>query len=101
MGLAGSALAVHDEDFELDGNVATDAGGPAFDWVDFINATGEESPALPNASRPGFTSSGFDRDFVTNNNGSFNTSDNTTFATGSKDTLPISPGGSATSTTMC
>ena len=40
----------------------------------------------------GFTAAGFDRDFLTNANGSFNTSDTSTFATGSKDTLPITPG---------
>jgi hypothetical protein len=90
--MAVPALAVHDLDFELDGNIAVDAGGPAFDWVSFFNAAGEEDPVLPDASRPGFDASGFDRDFNTNANGSFSTSDNTTFATGSKDTLPITPG---------
>ena len=92
LGLAGSALAVHDENFELDGNIAEDAGGPAFDWASFFNASGAPSPALPDASRPGFATSGFDRDFATNANGTFNTSDGSTFSTGSKDTLPITPG---------
>jgi hypothetical protein len=86
------AMAVHDQNFELDGNVLVDAGGPAFDWASFFNAAGAEAPVLPDASRPGFDASGFDRDFNTNANGSFSTSDNTTFATGSKDTLPITPG---------
>ena len=87
------ALAVHDLDFQLDGNVATspdtNVGGTTqeIDWADLFDANGGEL-ALP----AGFTASGFDPDFVTNANGSFNTSDNTTFATGSKDTLPITPG---------
>ena len=92
LGISGSALAVHDETFELDGNIADSPAGSPFDWTSFFNAAGAESPVLPDASRPGYDASGFDRDFVTNANGSFNTSDNTTFATGSKDTLPIAPG---------
>ena len=93
MGVAGGALAVHDEDFQLDGNVANEAPGTApFDWTDFISAAGAPSPTLPDGSRPGFGTSGFDRDFATNNNGTFNTSDGSTFSTGSKDTLPITPG---------
>ena len=90
--MAVPALAVHDLNFELDGNVAVDAGGPAFDWVSFFNSSGQPDPVLPHASRPGFDASGFDSDFNTNANGSFSTSDSTTFATGSKDTLPITPG---------
>ena len=88
----GSVLAVHDEDFELDGNTVVNTGLPLFDWNSFFNADGEPSPELPDASRPGFDSSGFENDFVTNANGTFNTSDTSTFATGSKDTLPITPG---------
>ena len=57
------------------------------DWDSFFNADGSEK-ALPT----GFTASSFDRDFLTNANGTFNTADTTTFATGSKDTLPITPG---------
>ena len=72
--------------------------GAQFDWESFFNAAGEERRA-PDASRADFTASGFDRDFVTNTNGSFNTSDSTTFATGSKDTLNITPGWQCTSTT--
>jgi hypothetical protein len=83
-----SALAVHDHEFQLDGNVVDDAGSPQdFDWASFFNAAGQRAPVLPDASRPDFTASSFDRDFVINPNGSFNTSDTTTFATGSKDTL--------------
>ena len=85
--IAGVSLAVHDEDFELDGNIQVDAGDPPIDWASAFDSNGDEL-TLPAA----FTSSGFDRDFSTNANGSFNTSDGSTFATGSKDTLPITPG---------
>ena len=50
--------------------------------------TGTRSFRCPRASR----AAGFDRDFATNANGTFSTNDPTTFATGSKDTLPITPG---------
>jgi hypothetical protein len=88
-----SALAVHDEVFQLDGDViastTTTVGGTTqtLDWDSFFDADGGEK-ALP----AGFTASSFDRDFLTNADGSFNTADTTTFATGSKDTLGISPG---------
>ena len=96
--LVSNALAVHDENFQLDGDVSasttTNFGGHTqqFDWDSFFNAAGEKSPVLPDPSRPGFDTSSFDQDFNTNANGSFNTSDDTTFATGSKDTLAITPG---------
>ena len=93
LGASTAVLAVHDEDFQLDGNVADDADATQpFDWASFISAAGTLSPTLPSATRPGFEHSSFDRDFLTNTNGSFNTSDGSTFATGSKDTLPITPG---------
>lgn len=89
-----TALAVHDEVFQLDGDVdsttTTEVGGhtQTVDWDALFDAAGEEK-ALP----ADFTASGFDRDFAPlNENGSFNTSDGSTFATGSKDTLPIVPG---------
>jgi len=90
--LVGRAQAVHDLDFELDGNQAVDAGGPAFDWTSFFNAAGQPSPALPDATRPGFTNSAFSKDFTRKANGAYSTVDTTTFATGSKDTLNITPG---------
>jgi hypothetical protein len=90
--MAGSAQAVHDLNFELDGNIAVDAGGPAFDWESFFDSAGAENPVLPDASRPGFTDSGFSKDFSRNTDGSYNRADATTYATGSKDTLSISPG---------
>jgi hypothetical protein len=86
--LAPGALAVHDLEFQLDGNVIDNpASAQDFDWANLFDANGNEI-ALP----AGFTASAFDRDFLTNANGTFNTSDTTTFTTGSKDTLPISPG---------
>jgi hypothetical protein len=91
--VSGTVLAVHDEDFQLDANVVDDAAATQpFDWANFFNASGSPDPVLPDASRPGFEASSFDRDFSTNANGSFNTSDGSTFATGSKDTLPITGG---------
>jgi len=92
--IAPALLAVHNLAFELDGDVANNQGtsNGTFDWADFFNANGQKAPVLPDPTRPGFTASGFDRDFLTNANGSFNTSDDTTFATGSKDTLAITPG---------
>jgi hypothetical protein len=91
--LVGAAQAVHDENFQLDGDVlastTTNYGNPPhtqqFDWDSFFNAAGQKSPVLPDASRPGFTSSGFDRDFNLNADGSYNTSDQTTYTQGSKD----------------
>lgn len=85
---AGAVLAVHELDFELEGNTAVDAGPPAFDWESFFNAAGEEL-ALPSAD---FTDSGFDKDFERTGSGAYDHGDDTTYATGSKDTLSISPG---------
>src|SRR6476660_2658456 len=94
------AFAVHDENFQLDGDVlastTTNVGGHAqnLDWDSLFTSLG-----APKAFPAGFTASGFDRDFGTNpgcsltaQTGTFCTSDDTTFATGSKDTLPISSG---------
>jgi hypothetical protein len=89
--VAGSVLAVHDETFQLDGDVlaatTTAVGGTTqtLDWDSFFDANGGRK-ALP----AGFDASDFQRDFKTNTNGSFNTGDDSTFATGSKDILPIS-----------
>jgi len=87
----GLAYAVHDLAMQLDGDVSaittTSNGGTtqAIDWDSLFDSTG-----TPKAKPAGFTATGFDRDFIANSNGSFNTSDQTTFSTGSKDTLPIS-----------
>jgi hypothetical protein len=88
------ASAVHDLDFQLDGDVSasstTNVGGTTqtLDWDSLFNADGTEKTTLPT----GFTeTSGVLKDF--NNTGTvFETDDQTTFATGSKDTLPITPG---------
>lgn len=102
--LAGGAQAVHDLNFQLDGDTVatpvTNVGGHAqnFDWNSFFDTSGTPSPALPDASRPGFTASTFVRDFRTNpgcsltGTGSYCTADSSTFTTGSKDTLDITPG---------
>jgi hypothetical protein len=88
-----SALAVHDLQFQLDGNTAVDAGSPPFDWDSLFDAAG-----APKALPTDFTSSGFSRDFRAQPGcsltatGTFCTADQTTFSTGSKDTLPITPG---------
>ena len=87
----GLIYAVHDLAMQLDGDVSasttTSNGGTTqtIDWDSLFDSTG-----TPKALPAGFTTSGFDRDFLANANGSFNTSDQSTFATGSKDTLPIS-----------
>src|SRR5689334_10491560 len=92
-------LAVHDFNFELDGNIAVDNASPTpYDWASLFNAS---DPVItqqnPNGNKilplpTGFSAAAFSRDFLTNTNGSFNTNDGTTFATGSKDTLAISTG---------
>jgi hypothetical protein len=84
---APNALAVHDLAFELDGNTSVEAGGPAFDWESFFDASGTPGPLPAN-----FTDSGFQKDFIRNASGAYVNSDSTTYATGSKDTLSISPG---------
>jgi hypothetical protein len=89
----GSASAVHGYSFQLDGDVSAsttttlDSVTQGLDWDSFFNANGTKK-ALPT----GFTASSFTPDLVVNPNGSFNTSDATTYTTGSKDTLPISTG---------
>src|SRR4051812_4298080 len=91
---AGGALAVHDLTFQLDGDVsastATTVGGStqSLDWDSLFTAAGANKSPLPT----GFTAAGFDRDFNTTAAGGFATDDSTTFATGSKDTLSITPG---------
>jgi hypothetical protein len=88
------ANAVHDLAFQLDGDVSasttTSVGGhtQGVDWDSIFTAAGANKNPLPT----GFTAAKFVPDFITNANGTFNTTDSTTFATGSKDTLPITPG---------
>jgi hypothetical protein len=84
------AQAVHGENFQLDGDVlastTTNVGGVTqnIDWDSLINADGTVKDPLP----ANFDEATFDKDFL-NNGTTFITSDTTTFATGSKDTLPI------------
>jgi hypothetical protein len=90
---AGTVLAVHDETFQLDGDAiasTTTAVGPppiqTVDWDSIFTAAGAPKATLPTD----YKDAGFQLDFKTATNGSFVTSDNSTYATGSKDTLPIS-----------
>jgi hypothetical protein len=91
----GSALAVHNLAFELDtgaagANTVDDtATDPPIDWEDLFKGPGDISPkvTLPNAAFPGFSASGGRADYAL--------PDFSTYATGSKDTLPISPGGAS------
>ena len=81
-------LAGHDEDFQLDGNVANDVVNPPFDWEDLFDANFPVVPT-PKAVLPaGFGAATFIRDFNSGKNGP----DFTTFATGSKDILNITGG---------
>lgn len=91
--LVGAAQAVHDENFQLDGDViastTTNVGGTtqAVDWNSLFDASGGEIDPQP----AGFTDNpSFDKDFTLKANGSFNPADNDIFTTGSKDELPIS-----------
>jgi hypothetical protein len=92
--LVSNASAVHDLVFQLDGDVSasttTSVGGTTqpYDWDSLFNADGtKKTPPTTDFT----ASSGVLKDF--NNTGTvFHTNDQTTFATGSKDTLPITPG---------
>jgi SdrD B-like domain len=95
MVMSGTAIAVHDEEFQLDtgvngANTVDDPGAAEdFDWESFFNATGPggtiaRSVTLPSAGFPGFTASGGTADFAL--------PDATTYTTGSKDTLGIQGG---------
>jgi hypothetical protein len=87
----GTVLAVHDENFQLDGDVlastTTSFGGStqAVDWDSIFTAAGAKQASLPT----GFSDAAFKKDFQ-NTGTTFVTKDTSTFATGSKDTLPIS-----------
>ena len=110
---AGLAFAVHDEKFQLDGSVLNtcppglttcDEATPK-DWEDLFTVTDDSTAGTEtvanssvfSASGP-FTSGTFIRDFESGTSCTLNslsttkfcTADDTTFATGSKDTLDIS-----------
>src|SRR5262245_58677989 len=91
--------AVHDEDFQLDGNVAASNNPFPFgghvetvDWDSLFNANGDSLLPNPPVSQFGFRHADLTPDFETDAGGGFSTLDHTTFTTGSKDTLPISGG---------
>jgi hypothetical protein len=111
-GIAGSALAVHDLVFQLDGDTSTARGttpsaAQTKDWDSLFNADGSKiaSAFSESATVNAFTAGVFVRDFgvkvnntddkcsLTNTTSTtFCTADTTTFATGSKDSLDITPG---------
>lgn len=100
--LAGIALAVHDQAFQLDGDVdhltQTNVGPLAPQTLDWDSLFDSSGTAIAGSLTGGFTSSSFKRDFRAaplcslTGTGTFCTKDSTTYATGSKDTLPITPG---------
>jgi hypothetical protein len=100
--IAGIALAVHDLQFQLDGDTkvspVTNVGGHAqpLDWNSFFDSSSATSgKPLAGTLVNGFTAGAFSKDFqTTTKRGAtvFATLDPTTFTTGSKDTLDINPG---------
>jgi hypothetical protein len=107
---AGAVLAVHDLDFQLDGDT-TETGytlpplsSPSKDWDSLFTALGANTSEINPTNNPGFTHGDFVRDFrlkISRTDCSltsvddtlpFCTLDTTTFATGSKDTLNMNPG---------
>jgi hypothetical protein len=99
---SGTALAVHDENFQLDGDTSIVAqnGSGTTDWDTLFNADGTNTSAIGGTND--YKNGDFKRDFLskTGRTGAcsfgsgttFCTADDTTFATGSKDTLNITPG---------
>ena len=107
--VAGLAFAVHEFVFQLDGDTSTNRGttptaGQTLDWDSLFTATGGNTALINSSNTTGFTAGSFVRDFGVRVSASdacsltnvvsttFCTADTTTFATGSKDTLNISPG---------
>ena len=104
----GTALAVHDQDFQLDGDTTnvdqtpSEPGTPTLDWDSLFTATGGNTSAIDPTNNPGFTHGDFVRDFrlklsrtdcsltSTDATKPFCTADTTTYATGSKDILAVS-----------
>ena len=82
-----SALAVHDEAFQLDGNVLASSqtnigpnGPQLYDWDSIFTAAGANVSPLPT----GFSAAAFKADY-TLKNGGFGNLDNSTYTQGSKD----------------
>jgi hypothetical protein len=94
--ITATALAVHDEAFELDGNIdkASPAGGPEVDWNDDIVGVDANGFSTPKTSLPpGFSAATAGPDFTTTTRGGVEvaeTGDDSTFTTNSKDILNIS-----------
>jgi len=92
------AQAVHDLQFQLDGDArAATGGGPSGqpkDWDSFFNSSGGQiAGSLGSAGCVGcFNTSGFKKDFLRTSSGAFDSTDLSTFATGSKDILNLTPG---------
>ncbi len=85
-------FAVNQDEFELDGNVVQNHPTPpiVYDWVNMFNVTNGVATPKPLAQLPThFGPAAFTRDFKLKANGNFDSSDDTTFTTGSKDTLNI------------
>jgi hypothetical protein len=113
--LVGSAQAVHDLQFQLDGNAKAAECGTTpdgncstqqYDWDSVFNANGTTTSLVNPSNTSGFTNAAFQRDFglkvsatdkcnftSTDTTKAFCTADPTTYATGSKDTLDIGGGG--------
>src|SRR5215831_7306528 len=108
----GSAQAVHDLQFQLDGDTTSTAfspppnSNPAYDWNNIFSASqaGGVETISTNSSLVGsgktFSGANFVRDFesgsgctLNSSSTTFCTGDDTTYATGSKDTLGIGNGG--------
>jgi hypothetical protein len=108
----GSAQAVHDLQFQLDGDTTSTAyspptgSNPPFDWNDIFNvsSSGGTQTVSVNSTNVGagktFASANFQRDFesgsgctLNSSSTTFCTADDSTYATGSKDTLGIGNGG--------
>jgi hypothetical protein len=92
--LISNASAVHDLVFQLDGDTDADTqthvppgSTQTVDWDSIFNASGGDVSPLP----ANFGETSFKQDFSAPG-GSFSTADSTTFTTGSKDTLDITPG---------
>jgi hypothetical protein len=86
-----SALAVHDEAFQLDGDpfAATTThnglGTQNYDWDSFFNGTGANGTIAKGTLSGGFSAGVGIKDFNLKTNGAFDTSDASTFTVGSKD----------------
>lgn len=79
------AVGVDEMAFELDGNLISDTNGKV-DWKDLFN-TANSPPTVADPLPANFGRAAFFRDFDPNSN-----KDNSTYTTGSKDTLNITPG---------